>query len=248
MAAMRVTLGVLAAFALAAGCGGRQMLDLPAVDGGAGSPGRNGAAGSVGTGSAGSVGTGNAGTFGILGAAASSGSVGAAGTIGTTGTGAAGFTGSAYMVEPVDLTIATPTFSMSCENGATITFVDPCLVGVSLGSAGDPSAQGIHEVECTAVAANGGSVGFSFLATLPPTQNPQNFFSLTPTGLGVALPDGQQARASAISGSLNYYVVDPKNQAFEARFTGLVTWTEPSGATFQCKMDSMIWGAPGGFN
>jgi hypothetical protein len=152
------------------------------------------------------------------------------------------------MVEPVDLTIATPTFSMSCENGATITFQDPCLVGGNLGSAGDPSAPGGHEVECTAVAANGGSVALSFLAILPPPQNPQTLFFPTGTGLGVTLPDGQGARATAISGNLNYYVVDPKNQAFEARFTGLVTWTEPSGATFQCKMDSMIWGAPGGFN
>jgi hypothetical protein len=215
------------------------MLDLPAVDGGAGRPGSNGAAGAAAGGSAGN---------GAVGVAGISGTVGAAGSIGTTGTGAAGSMGSVYMVEPVDLTIATPTFSMSCPNGAAITFVDPCLVGGNIGAPSDPSAPGAHEVECTAVAANGGSVALSFLAILPPPQNPQDLLPLTPTGLGVALPDGQQARASAISGTLNYDVVDPTNRAFEARFIGLVTWTEPSGATFQCEMDSMIWGAPGGFN
>jgi len=248
---MRVTLSILAALALAAGCGGRQMLDLPAADGGAGSPGSNGAAGraTVGTAGTGAVGAGVAGMSGIVGAAGATGILGVAGFVGTTGTGAAGFSGSVYMVEPVDLTIATPTFSMSCENGATITFQDPCLVGGNLnGPASDPAAQGAHEIECTAVAANGGSVGLSFLTILPPPQNPQSLFLLTPTGLGVALPDGQQARASAISGNLDYYVVDPSNRAFEARFIGLVTWIEPSGATFDCKLDSMIWGAPGGFD
>jgi hypothetical protein len=65
--------------------------------------------------------------------------------------------------------------------------------------------------------------------------------------LGVDLGNGQEARISMVTGALTFLRVDPTNRAFVARFIGAVTWIESSGATFHCKMDTPIWGAPGPF-
>jgi hypothetical protein len=242
---------VAAAIALAVGCGGRQMLDLPAADGGAGrSGGGAGSSGSAGAGSAGTLGdTGSAGAVGVVGSAGTFGDTGGAGTFGFAGTtGTAGTTASAYMVAPVDYTSAMPTFSMTCEGDfGDITFVGPCLVGDSL-SSHDPTVPGVHEVECNSVPAQGGGIGWSFLVTLPPVQNPQTLLIVSGTNQFVRTTTGKEARASTISGQLTFYVVDPTNLAFEADFQGVVTWVEPSGDSFQCKLFSTLWGAPGGFN
>ena len=136
---------------------------------------------------------------------------------------------------------------MTCDSGVgVITFVNPCLVGQVLGGDHDPTVPGPHEVECT-VETSAGSVGWSFELIFPPLQNPQTILPLTPTALGVDLGNGEKAGISVVTGALTFSRVDPTNRAFVARFIGVLTWTEPSGATFQCKMDTPIWGAPGPF-
>jgi len=218
---MMNTRAFCAAFALAliASCGGRQILDLPATTGVAA-----GASGGIGT-------TGNAGASGDAGE-----------------TGVAGAAGSpAPTVGFVDLTQAPPTFSMTCDSGVgVITFVNPCLVGYVLDGDRDPTAPGPHEVGCT-VATPIGNVGWSFEVLFPPLQNPQTILPLISTASGVDLGNGQQARISMVMGGLTFSHVDPTNRAFVARFIGVVTWTEPSGATFQCQVDTPVWGAPGPF-
>jgi len=106
MTVMRVTLSVLAALALGYGCGGRQMLDLPAAGGGGAAP--SGAAGA--TGGAGSTGT--------------------AGAIGGTGG-----VFPMPMVGPIDFTEAPASFSMYCDGAlGQIMFWNPCLVGQGIGN------------------------------------------------------------------------------------------------------------------
>jgi hypothetical protein len=228
MPAMTRTWAFVAALALVAGCGGRQMLDPPATTGAA--------AGAAGAGG----GNGNAGTFGAAGETGVAGASGAAGTAGVVGA-------PAPAVGLIDLTQAPPTFSMTCDNGVgSITFVNPCLVGWVAGGDQNPMSPGLHEVECT-VATPAGNVGWSFEVMFPSLQNPQTILPLTPTASGVDLGNGQQARISMVTGALTFSRVDPTNRAFVARFIGSVTWTEPSGATFQCKMDTPVWGAPGSF-
>lgn len=228
MPAMLRSWAFAAALALVASCGGRQMLDLPATTDAAA-----GASGAVGR-------TGSAGMFGGAGETGVAGAAGVAGTSGAAGA-------SAVAVGFIDLTQAPPTFSMTCDSGVgVITFVNPCLVGQVLGGDHDPTSPGPHEVECT-VATPAGNVGWSFEVIFPPLQNPQTILPLTPTALGVDLGNGQQARISMVTGALTFSRVDPTNRAFVARFIGGVTWTEPSGATFQCKMDTPVWGAPGPF-
>jgi hypothetical protein len=217
---MMNTWAFAAALALVASCGGRQMLDLPATTGAAA-----GASGAMGT-------TGDAGMFG------DAGETGVAGASGAAGAPAVGF---------IDLTQAPPTFPMACDGGVgVITFVNPCLVGYVIGGDNDATVPGPHEVECT-VETPGGNVGWSFEVIFPPLQNPQTILPLTPTALGVDLGNGQQAHISKVTGGLTFSRVDPTNRAFVARFIGVVTWTEPSGATFQCQVDAPVWGAPGPF-
>jgi hypothetical protein len=222
MAAMTRTWALAAALALVASCGGRQTLDLPADD--------DGTAGTSAT----------AGNGGAAGATAAAGNSGAAGAFGAAGA-------MAPAVGFIDLRQAPPTFSMKCDSGVgVITFVNPCLVGQALGGTSDPTSTSAREVECT-VATPAGDVGWSFLMIFPPLQNPQTFLPLTPTASVVDLGNGQQARISMVTGALTFSRVDPTNRAFVARFIGGVTWTEPSGATFQCTIDTPVWGAPGGF-
>jgi hypothetical protein len=174
---------------------------------------------------------------------------GGAGTSGAAvggASGAAGVPSEPVVMGPIDLTQAPTTFSMKCGNGAGVmTFVNPCLVGYSLNGG---SASGItdHEVEC-ALATPAGSVGWSFLVLLPPTPNPQTFFPITPTAAGVDLGNGEPAQISMVTGALTFSRVDLTNRAFIARFTGDVTWTESSGATVLCTLDTPVWGAPGQF-
>ena len=205
--------------ALAGACGGRQMLDLPATDVGAG-------AGAGASGSAGAVGT--------------------AGTIGTAG--ASGSAGSPFTVGALDLATAPPMFSMTCDSGiGVITFVNPCLIGGKIGGdLTDASSPGPHEIECT-IANAAETVAWSFMMIFPPFQNPQSVLPLTPTAVGADL-NGQRARISMVTGALTLDIVDPTQRAFEGRFTGAVTWIEASGAMVQCKIDTPVWGAPGPFS
>ena len=182
---------------------------------------------------------------GAAGASDAAGTLGSAGFAGTAvAVGAAG--AAAPTVGTIDLSQAPPTISMTCDNGVgVITFVNPCLVGWLIG-AGGPTSTGPHEVECTSET-TAGTVGWSFMVIFPPLQNPQPGVPLTPTAVAVDLGDGRQARISKVTGTLTFSRVDPTNRAFVAQLTGDVTWTEPSGATFQCQMDAPIWGGPGPF-
>jgi hypothetical protein len=174
-------------------------------------------------------------------AAGAGGNGGAGGSIGAAGA-------AAPAVGFIDLTQAPPTFSMTCDSGVgVITFVNPCLVGQKIGGDLDPTSPGPHEVECT-VATPTGNVGWSFEMIFPPFENPQTILPLTPTALAVDLGNGQAARISMVTGALTLLRVDPTNRAFVGRFIGSVTWTESSGVTFHCKMDTPVWGAPGPFS
>jgi hypothetical protein len=227
MVAMKGTVTVLAALALAGGCGGRQMLDLPAVDGG-------------GAGASGSAGAGTVGAAGMTGGGAMTGVAGSTGSAGSTGT-----TGVPFKTAGIDLTLAPPTFSMTCDSGiGVVTFFNPCLVGFSLSNSLDPSSPSPHEVECT-VANAAQTIAWTFLVVFPPGQNPQQLV-LTPTSVGADL-NGERAQISNIKGALTFTVVSPTQRAFEGRFTGNVTWIEASGGTVQCKIDTALWGAPGNF-
>lgn len=73
---------------------------------------------------------------------------------------------------PVDFSQAPPTLPMTCDHGVgAVTFDNPCLIGHNL--FGDPSAVGVHEVECT-------------LAT---TSHPEAWAFLLPLAQIVAHPD-----------------------------------------------------------
>jgi hypothetical protein len=216
---MRETLAVLAAVALAGGCGGRQMLDLAPADGGA------------------------AGTSG--GGATTGGNGAATGSAAAGGNAGVGGAGGAPAVGIIDLTQAPPTFSMSCdETVGTIAIVNPCLIGGKLGGNADPSSPAPHEVECKI--GSSGDVVWSFLVVFPPLQNPQ-MVALTPTAVDGQVGN-DKARVTSVTGSLTFDRVDPTNRAFVAQFSGTVTWLEQSGRTFSCVVFDSIWGAPGPFN
>jgi hypothetical protein len=109
----------------------------------------------------------------------------------------------------------------------------------------------VHEVECT-LAAAGHPITWTFLLPLgqvigQPTKPIS--FPLPPGGIpGRSISvDGTLASVSGFAGAITFSRVDPTNRAFVARLKGTMTWTEQSGSTFSCQIDSPFWGAPGGF-
>ena len=159
---------------------------------------------------------------------------------GAAGAGATGFPETAA----VDVSQAPPQLSMSCDHGVgTIAIVDPCLVGHSFNiSSGE---AGTHAVECR-LATPSRPLLWSFVVNLPPLENPVTTFPIVP-GQAPVQVGGQEATVSKVTGSLTYSRIDPSNRAFIAHFTGVVTWTDASGVTFNCSVDGPLWGAPGGF-
>jgi hypothetical protein len=158
--------------------------------------------------------------------------------------GAAGAAGSTVTIGLVDVTQAPAQVSMNCDSGVGIIAIDnPCLVGHSFG--GNPSDAGAHEIECT-LATVTHPIVWSFELFIPVTENPVTVLPETPSGVLVDV-GGRQARVSRTTGTMTFVRVDPSNRAFVARFDGVITWTEPSGATFSCAVGSSLWGAPGPF-
>jgi hypothetical protein len=159
--------------------------------------------------------------------------------------GGAGGSGAPALPETgaVDVSQAPPQLSMSCDQGVgTIAIVDPCLVGHVLGA--NASEAGPHAVECR-LATPSRPLLWSFLVILPTHQNPivvSPVLGNPPVSVG-----GRQASVSKITGSITFSRVDPSNRAFIARFSGVIIWTDASGATFSCTIDGPLWGAPGGF-
>jgi hypothetical protein len=157
-------------------------------------------------------------------------------------------TGGQGLTAPVDLTQAPSQIPMACSVGGAIVnvaFDNPCLVGHTL-FGHDPSEAGAHAIECT-LAAAGHPVAWSFVLSLPTTDNPVTFFSNVSPNSGVQIA-GLQAHVTKAEGTLTFSRVDPSNRAFIARFTGTLTWTtDPSPTTFTCTVDAPLWGAPGGF-
>jgi hypothetical protein len=137
-----------------------------------------------------------------------------------------------------------PPILLSCDNGVgTIALDNPCLVGHALNANG--SEAGPHAVECR-LSASSHPVAWSFVLSLPTTQNPVTGFPPVP-GVPPVDVGGRRATVTNVAGALMFSLVDPSNRAFVARFTGVITWTDTAGATFSCSVDAPLAGAPGAF-
>jgi hypothetical protein len=147
--------------------------------------------------------------------------------------------GTPFKVAAIDLTQAPATFSMLCHGAPDVTFVNPCWVALSASNS-DPSAPA--GINCMLPGARG--IGWSFPLMVPPPQNPEAALPLPPTDSNLASDAGNTV--SKMDGSFTFDAVDPAQGAFIAHFGGTVTWTKGSGAMFECKIDTPIWGTPNG--
>ena len=151
----------------------------------------------------------------------------------------------------VDLSEAPSTLPTTCDHGiGSVTFDDPCLVGVNLANT-DPTSIGLHAVECH-LEASAHPVAWSFTLPLARVVASPDATYAFPTDL-MRVPEGQvdvggqPATVSSVSGTMTFSRVDPTMRSFAAHLTGTILWTGADGTTFQCVVDAPLWGAPGTF-